>query len=292
MGKKRKAHHQNRVDEEHPIVGDEQRQQRNRQMWGSGSGSSGSSSRRKTSSSSRGGSCGFSSSRLSNGVNETAIAKMFASIADEDDPNVASMEGRLFFLETCPFNLSTLCSSQLTIQQTGICKLCEDLGIDPMEDVRVLVLLWKLGANDKPAQISREEWCRGCAMLQVDSIAKLKSLLPSLDPGFLVDSEFKDFYKFTFQFNREGTHRTLDKDLVIALIQMVLTDRVDSERLSTFCEFLEQLKGDAYSRVTLDQWTSFFDFCLECKDLSMHDEETSAWPVLIDEYVEYMKRKL
>lgn len=266
MGKKRKAHHQNRVDEEHPIVGDEQRQQRNRQMWGSGSGSSGSSSRRKTSSSSRGGSCGFSSSRLSNGVNETAIAKMFASIADEDDPNVASME--------------------------GICKLCEDLGIDPMEDVRVLVLLWKLGANDKPAQISREEWCRGCAMLQVDSIAKLKSLLPSLDPGFLVDSEFKDFYKFTFQFNREGTHRTLDKDLVIALIQMVLTDRVDSERLSTFCEFLEQLKGDAYSRVTLDQWTSFFDFCLECKDLSMHDEETSAWPVLIDEYVEYMKRKL
>lgn len=32
---------------------------------------------------------------------------------------------------------------------------------------------------------------------------------------------------------------------------------------------------------------SFLDFSLECPDLSQYDEEISAWPVLIDDYVDY-----
>ena len=109
---------------------------------------------------------------------------MFVDIADEDDPYVAGME--------------------------GISKLSDDLGIDPLEDIRILVLLWKLGADEKPAQISKEEWKKGCIKLQVDSIKKFQALLPALDTGFLDRTEFRDFYKFCFQFNRQGPHRTLD----------------------------------------------------------------------------------
>jgi len=246
MGKKRKAQY-NLDQEQH---------EDHANMWGSGSG--GGSGRRKTSTKG-----GYATSR-SSGVNEAAVAKMFAAIADEDDPTVASME--------------------------GISKLCDDLAIDPMEDIRILVLLWKLGANEKPAQISKEEWSKGCTLLHVDSISKFKALLPSLETGFLDRTEFKDFYKFTFQFNREGTHRTLDKELVTALLHMVLKDRIDKERLNTFAEFLGQTKGDTYSRITLDQWTSFLEFCYECEALEEYDEEMSAWPVLIDEYVEYYKK--
>ena len=39
----------------------------------------------------------------------------------------------------------------------GISSLCEKLNLDPLEDIRVLVLLWKLGANEKPAQITKDE---------------------------------------------------------------------------------------------------------------------------------------
>ena len=35
------------------------------------------------------------------------------------------------------------------------------------------------------------------------------------------NKEFRDFYRFCFQFNREGTHRTLEKDLVLVLLPMV-----------------------------------------------------------------------
>jgi len=198
-----------------------------------------------------------------NGVDEDAIVLMFDNIADEDDPYVAGME--------------------------GISMLCDDLGIDALEDIRVLVLLWKLGANEKPAQISKEEWKKGCIELRVDSMAKFKALLPALDTGFLDRTEFKDFFKFCFQFNRQGTHRTLDKDLVTALIPMTLKDRVPSKRLSTFCDFLTESKDESYSRITLDQWTSFLDFCYEVEDIADYDEDTSAWPVLIDEYVEYLE---
>mmetsp|Transcript_21209 Transcript_21209/g.59043 ORF Transcript_21209/g.59043 Transcript_21209/m.59043 type:complete len:218 (-) Transcript_21209:325-978(-) len=191
------------------------------------------------------------------------IRSMFQELAEEDDPSVAGME--------------------------GICKLCEKLDLDPVDDIRVLVLLWKLGSEEKPGQITSQEWEDGCEKLRTDSIEKFKEVLPSLDPGFMDRAEFKDFYKFCFQFNRQGTHRTLDKSMVTALLEMALKDRIPSERLETFCKFLEVQKS--YTLITLDQWTSFLDFCYECEDLSTYDESTSAWPVLLDEYVDYMEEQ-
>lgn len=78
---------------------------------------------------------------------------------------------------------------------TGICKLCEQLSIDPLEDVRVLVLLHKIGANSKPAQMTRDEWISGCTTLQLDHIDKIRALVPGLDPGFMERTEFRNFYK-------------------------------------------------------------------------------------------------
>jgi len=102
-------------------------------------------------------------------MDDDAIIALFEEIADDEDPSVAGME--------------------------GISKLCDKLDIDPLEDIRILVLLWKLGSQEKPAQISREEWISGCHTLQTDSINKFKELLPSLDIGFLDQTDFRDFYK-------------------------------------------------------------------------------------------------
>lgn len=79
--------------------------------------------------------------------------------------------------------------------RTGICKLCEEINLDPIEDVRVLVLLYKLGANKKPAEIQKEEWTAGCYALNLDSIDKFIKFIPQLDIGFMDREEFGDFYK-------------------------------------------------------------------------------------------------
>jgi len=213
-------------------------------------------------------------SSSSSSLNESQIESMFEEYSkaseSEDfdhDPNVATMEG---------FSV-----------------LCEQLDMDPCDDIRVMVLLWKLGANSKPQQISKAEWTSGCQSLKSDSLTKLRDVIvPTLDPGFLDNDDFKDFYKFCFQFNREGTHKTLEKDLAVALWKMVFSqtgERVPKERYESFCDFLEE--SPSYIRITLDQWTSFWDFCQECPDISGYDEDTSAWPVLFDEYVECIQQK-
>ena len=75
--------------------------------------------------------------------------------------------------------------------------------------------------------------------------------------------------------------------MVVSLVEMTLKDRIDKDRLVTFQEFLRTTKDVSYDRITLDQWLSFLDFSLECKDLNEYDEAISAWPVLIDDYVDY-----
>ena len=43
-------------------------------------------------------------------------------------------------------------------------------------------------------------------------------------------------------------------------------------------------------RITLDQWDSFLQFQHNVKvDLSDYDAENGAWPLLLDEYVEWKK---
>lgn len=73
----------------------------------------------------------------------------------------------------------------------------------------------------------------------------------------------------------------------MALIEMTLKGRIDQERLSSFIQFLKDTKDTSYDRITLDQWLSFFDFSKECTDLNDYDEENSAWPVLIDDFVDF-----
>lgn len=93
--------------------------------------------------------------------------------------------------------------------------------------------------------------------------------------------------QFCFKFNLEGTHKTLDKDLVVGLVDITLKERIAGDRLTNFKEFLNTTKDVSYDRITLDQWISFLDFSIDCPDLSVYDEDSSAWPVLIDDYVDF-----
>jgi hypothetical protein len=127
-------------------------------MWNSLGGFSSKKSKRKT-----------SSSGTTDIDDTTAVEKLFKEFSEEDDPTLIGMD--------------------------GIVKLCEQLDLDPFEDQRVLVLLWKLGSKEKPAQINKEEFLSGCDKLGVESIEQFQALIPSLDTGFLDEAEFKDFYK-------------------------------------------------------------------------------------------------
>lgn len=208
-------------------------------------------------------------------IDVAGIEKMFADIADETNDQIATME--------------------------GLAKLCEEsLGLDPYEDPRVLVLVWKLGAKEKPGQISKEEWVSGCKSLVVDSVDKMKGIVSSLDLGFLDHKEFRVFYQFAFRFNFENPQKkNLDKDLALDLMNLLLKDRnIPEDHMKYFAEFLRQTKDRVYDRINMDQWISFYDFAIDAQysdlpdDLEENYDESSGWPVLIDDYVEFVLEKL
>lgn len=150
----------------------------------------------------------------------------------------------------------------------------------------------------KPGCITLKEWTEGCESFNVDSWECLKDQLPSLETGFLECSAFKDFYKFCFKFNLSGSHRTLQKEVVVELLKLVLKDRIPTERIESVCSFLNS--SENYSQITLDQWCSILEFITEMglddennanNFTASYDESTSAWPVMIDEYVEYIEKQ-
>jgi len=60
--------------------------------------------------------------------------------------------------------------------------------------------------------------------------------------------------------------------------------------LDQFCEFLQS--NDDNARIALDQWVSFLDFSINCPSHCKgydEDEANCAWPVLIDEYVDWVR---
>ena len=180
-------------------------------------------------------------------------------------------------------------SDPTSLEMEGLASLFDEVGLDP-GDVRCLVFLWRLGAESKPGRVSQTEWSAGTRRVGAESLPSLRLLLPSLDPGFMDHDEFRTFFKFAFQFNREGTHRTIEKDVCIALLQLTREGR-NNPHLTSFVAFLEASSSPNTARITLDQWTGFLDFSLAVGVDCEGADDNAAWPVLIDEYVEWRAAK-
>jgi len=220
-------------------------------------------------------------------VGSPALEAMYADLCDPDNPAEIPME--------------------------GISKLCDMLDIDATADVRALVLCWKIigewnNASSKPGCISKQEFIKGMKRLGKESAAGLAQLLPSFDPGFLEEKEFRLFYRFVFLFSREGTHKTIDVETCCSLLPLVL-DRNRAAHLDKFIEFLLAQSGTSSSSsssssssaaaatstaaaepITLDQWDSFLNFNKLVKLDMTGYEEDGAWPGLIDDYVEWRRK--
>ncbi len=166
----------------------------------------------------------------------------------------------------------------------GIMSLCADLDIDPTADVAILLIAWKF-KQTKPLQFTREEFERGMESLGADSIASLKSKIPAIKAELVATPVFKDFYKFCFQASREGTNRTVEKEVAITLLGMVMADR-HHFHTNEIIKFLAVFKK---KNITADEWNNILEFVIQVKDdMSNHDED-GAWSVLIDDYVQWKK---
>jgi len=168
------------------------------------------------------------------------------------------------------------------IGMEGVIKFLGDLQLDPSSRT-VLIVAWKFKAATQ-CEFSREEFFSGMTELGCDTIDKLKSKLPQIEMEILDATKFKEFYQFTFNYAKNPSQKGLELDMAVAYWNIVLTDRF--KFLNLWNKFLHEHHNKSIPK---DTWNLLLDFATTVNDdLGNYDEE-GAWPVLIDDFVEYAK---
>ena len=231
-------------------------------------------------------------------------AELFAALCDPEDPELIGGEGVLKLCELvgallaiwlCQFHASApdCAASPLPAFDThslatfSLSLSLSSTGIDP-QDPSALMLMWRLGAGSKPGSVTKTEFLQGMTKIRKNSLAELRAYMPFLDSGFLTYEEFRDFFRFVHVFSREGTKKTLEKDMVKELLPVVL-DNARAPHLKSFLEFLDAPASAEFTHISPDAWDSFYVFNKAVHPSLIDFDADSSWPTILDTYVEWKK---
>jgi len=172
------------------------------------------------------------------------------------------------------------------ILATGIESLCADLRVDP-SDPKMLLLAWQMKAATM-CVFTREEWTRGFTQMGCDTIDGLRESFDDVRQLLDDDDSFRDYYSYCFNFAKEPGFgvRTLPTGVALQMWQMTI-----AERLGPFAEWTEFLSEKKVGAITKDVWDMLLTFANDVDaDMGNYDDD-GAWPVLIDDFVEWYREK-
>lgn len=173
------------------------------------------------------------------------------------------------------------------IESEGLQRFASDLGVDPMSDVSLFVFIYRCGIK-LVGSISKEEFIKGMEACRADTVQTLISRLPEIRQlaANTNNSDFRNFYKFAFEISKEHGSRVLDIEEAIALLNLLLKNHFESTE-----KFIEYLHERELKGMTGDQFLGFLDLCNQHKDHFETYDPDDPWPVLIDEFVAWLKSK-
>ncbi|XP_019462654.1 PREDICTED: DCN1-like protein 5 isoform X2 [Lupinus angustifolius] len=173
------------------------------------------------------------------------------------------------------------------IDPEGIEALCKDVHVDHT-DVRMLILAWKMKA-EKQGYFSKDEWRRGLKCLGADTLTKLRKAIKGLNQEVMVPECFEGFYSYSFQYCLTEKQRSVDIETICELLNIVLGSEFPSQ-VKSLIEYLK-IQTD-YRALTMDHWRNIYRFFKEVSFVDLQSYDSSqAWPVILDNFVEWLKGK-
>ncbi|GAM24096.1 hypothetical protein SAMD00019534_072710 [Acytostelium subglobosum LB1] len=173
-----------------------------------------------------------------------------------------------------------------SIGPNGVEQLCQDLSLDP-ESILVLVLAWHLKAQTM-GYFTKKEFVTGLSQLGVDSIPKLQSTIQTFNKDLDNADKFRDIYRYAFTFAKEKENKILELESACAMLSLILTPKYP--HVQQLIDFLQNHQK-SYRGVNSDQWLSIFEFMKLIHPDGSNYDENGAWPVMLDEYVTWVKSK-
>jgi len=167
------------------------------------------------------------------------------------------------------------------IDQNGLWTFFKDLGLSP-DDILTLALCWKCDCKNI-GEITKDEFFAGLKSMKVTNKNDLKTYLPKLKNELNTERSFKEFYSFLFDYAKGDNpqKKVIELDFAIALWEMTLKDK-----FVLFDKWVKFIKEEHKKPVSKDTWNLLFEFS---KITVEKYDSSEAWPVLIDEFVEYVK---
>jgi len=170
------------------------------------------------------------------------------------------------------------------IDQDGIASLFHDIGLDPTDPV-ALVIAFHCDAKEMGV-FTKEEFFRGMESIGVDSVQSLGDSVAKLRAQLSERDSIKDIYSYTFTFSLDRGQKNLSIEDSVAYWEILLKGH-----FALLDEWIIFVRERCRNTISKDTWMMVLDLALSCKpDLSDYDFE-GAWPVLIDDFVEWYRER-
>lgn len=164
-----------------------------------------------------------------------------------------------------------------------IVELFQDIQVDPSADVAALALSSACNAAEMGVFRRREFIC-GCAALEVNTIDDLRAKMPELREGVLSGKTLPEVYAYTFTVALEAPSKILALEEATEYWKLLLHAWPLREEFCNWAERNMKRKG-----INKDLWMMVLKLATEVPaDLSTFDDNP-AWPVVVDEFVEYYR---
>ena len=150
------------------------------------------------------------------------------------------------------------------------------MGVDSIEKLR--------GAFDRLRQSLQDEQARPQTARDAAPCVVARAALSSPRPA----QEFRDYYGFCFNFAKEPGFgvRTLPVEVALQMWELTLKGRC--KFLERWCTFVQEKNVKA---VTKDVWDMLLTFSKSINEDMSNFDEDGAWPVLLDDFVEWHREK-
>merc|ERR1719277_1966132 len=164
-------------------------------------------------------------------------------------------------------------------------QLFQDLDVDPGSDVAALAFASACNAGEMGVFRRREFIC-GCVVLEVDSLDDLRSKMPALREDVLTGKTLPEVWAYTFGVALDAPSKVLPLEEAQQYWALLLPDWPLRQDFTDWANAHMRLKV-----VNRDLWMMILKLAVEVPaDLSTYDEDP-AWPVVLDEFVEYYREK-